>query len=419
MSSKNLARALVLTSSAIALCSTFSDQTAAQSQGDVQIRSASQSAIDSLDSLEQLLLAPPEEANRLNIYVTPQYRRERYESYSENGEIFDGAGNPLGSNFPVEIDSPEFTTDSSGISLGADYLLDGRWLLGGQLSYTKTDFDYNILSEADLINEQAAAAVSGDLFFGDPVDREFDEYGISFSAGYLADPWTALLTVGYSRRNIETETRKVGAYFFSDLSAAELHGVEADFNSDIYSVDLGGSYRWRSGDLSLQPYMSIGYSAEDVEGYTEDFTSLRLRNSTSDQTFFTGDPRLSRFNAAANVDDQTIHSVPGRIGVLLATPIFTETNASEDRPNHWRLRTGLSFTHDFSDQDREIRTTRIVSPFTVTYDEKNRNRNFFSLTAAIGFDFSAVNGSLNYQRDIGLDERKSADILSLQLRVPF
>jgi len=41
------------------------------------------------------------------------------------------------------------------------------------------------------------------------------------------------------------------------------------------------------------------------------------------------------------------------------------------------------------------------------------------LTAALGYNFSGISGSLNYQRDIGFDERLGADTVSLQLRVPF
>ena len=128
----------------------------------------------------------------------------------------------------------------------------------------------------------------------------------------------------------------------------------------------------------------------------------------------------------SNVDAQTIHSVPGKVGVLFSAPLTSAADVNNGEAGSWRIRSGLSFTHDFSDQKRRIRSeSNFVldengSPvFSAAYEEQNRNRNFFSFTAALGYDFSAVNGSLNYQRDIGLDERRSADILSLQVRVPF
>ena len=298
MSSKRLTRALALSGSALALSMAVPGQLIAQQSGDVQIRPAAQSVVDSLDSLEQLLLASPEEANRLNFYVTPQYRRDRYEAYSESGQIFEGE--TLRPEFPIEVDSPNFTVDSTGIAVGADYLLDDQWIFGGQLSYTNADFNYDTPSELDalLATVEDVASNNGDVVFGDPVDREFDEYGVSISAGFIAKPWTALFTLGYNRRNIDVETRKNGA-LDDNLILAELIGVEADFNSDIYSADLGASYRLGSESLSLQPFASIGYQIEDIDGYSEEITCCQAASGSLRPKLL--DPRSKRRNPKCDV----------------------------------------------------------------------------------------------------------------------
>ena len=418
MSSMNQRHAFILSGSLFLVSLMITDQAAAQQRGDVQIKPATQSVLQSLDNLEQLLLAPPEEENRLNVYIIPQYRRDRYEDYSEQGQSFSTAG-IFEPERPIEIDSPDFSVDSTGISVGADYLLDGQWLFGGQLSYTNADFDYDVKPDSDFLLPAPDRSLIGDLVFGDPIDREFDEYGLSFSAGYLAEPWTVLATIGYSSRKTDLETLKIATFDKDDNSAEELQVVEADFDSDIYSADLGASYRINYGDMSLQPYASVGYQIEDVDGYSEEVVSARDRDGGD--IFLPQDLADSNFLAAADVKGQTIRSIPARIGVLSSTPLTILEKATNElgHAGAWRLRAGLSFTHDFDDQKRLIRGRRRQEGFSATYEEKNRNRNFFSLTAGLGFDFAAVNGSLNYQHDIGLDERKSADVLSLQLRVPL
>jgi len=428
MSSVNLSRTLVLPLSAFSLCLTLPDRGTAQQQGDAQIEPASKSVIDSLDSLEQLLLAPLDEAKMSNLYVTPQYRRERYEGYSEIGQVFDDE--ILNPEAPLRVDSPDFEAESLGIAIGYEYLLNSKWLLGAEVNYAHTTFDYETPSEADVLGEVTAAGDINDFLIGDPVDREIDEYGISLSAGYLAEPWIGLLTLSYSRRNIETETRKVGSIFPDDGSPASLNVLEGNFNSNVYSADFGASYRIRSGSLSWQPFASIGYQIEDVGGYTEEFTSLRLRNPPDSPDFFTRDPFDPTIqplpDVSSDVDGQTIRSIPGKVGVLLSAPLTSSVDADSTWDDNWKLRLGLSFTHDFSDQKRRIRSFSNLDtdndPDTIVniaYEEQNRNRDFFSLTAALGYNFSGISGSLNYQRDIGFDERLGADTVSLQLRVPF
>jgi hypothetical protein len=402
----------------------MSKQSAAQQQGDARVAPDILTPTQSLNDLEQLLRSPPAE-RKLNIYVAPQYRHEQFDAYTEAADLL--IGTTAFDDIPGIINSPKFSIDAAGLSVGADYLDETGWLFGGALSYTHASFDYATPPESDLllIDTTGVAGLTrllGETVFGVPVDREYDEYGISFSFGYVTEPWTALLTAGYGHRNTEATNRKVGAFetLTGTLSrATELHGLEAEYSSDIYSVDLGGAYRIEAGPLSVQPYASIGYQVEDVDGYSESFTSLKVVDPTG-TTYFTSDPRASIFDASSTVDGQTIHSIPGRVGMLFTTPL-TAGDADAAGMEPWILRTGLSYTHDFADQERTIRSLRddLGEDVVVTYEEENRNRDFFSLTGAIGFGWTFLRGSLNYQHDIGLDERESADIVSLQLRVPL
>ena len=428
-------RAYLLFPTILTLILTQTSPTLAQQQGDVRISPASPSTLQSLDNLEQLLLASPKEADRLNVFVIPQYKRERFEVYTETGELFLGPEEFV-TDLPAEVKSPDFTVDSVGVALGADYLINSEWLIGGQFNYTHADFDYDTPPESSLLEFVPFRDEGfGNAYIGDPVDRQFDEYGFSISGGYLSDPWTAILTIGYSRRNNETRTRKTSAFFDDGVdteinlgNAASFQILDADFDSNIYFVDLGGSYRWRYSSVSVAALCIDWLSGRNGRRLHGRVCFRQTPFNEPDDPFVDIDRDRFVNDATAEVDDQTIRSIPGRIGVLVSSPVTPDALKDEEVTSPLTLRTGLSFTHDFSDQKRDIRSVSNLNPevedgvelkYSPVYEEENRNRNIFSLIAALRYDFSAVYGALSYQRDFGLDERESADIVSLQIHVPF
>ena len=229
---------------------------------------------------------------------------------------------------------PDFDVTSGSVSFGADYLFTNGILIGASFDYTTGDFDFDDPSPGSVqqgligLNPNPADPTNPDNTpfvqaggFGSPLDREFDEYGVTLATGYVRDPWTFLLAASYGRRDIETKRREFN-------SAVQYFENEADFNSNNYSVDLGVAYRYDVAQLAIQPQASIGYRREDVDGYTEDpgrqfedspdnplitgdFEEVR----PGDPTFDPDDDTRRRFN------DQTIESIPLTIGVLLGYPL--------------------------------------------------------------------------------------------------
>ena len=431
-------RALLTTCSAVALGFLLTpNEAVAQAQGDVQIKQATSPLTQSLDNIQRLLQESPEEQKTVNVYVTPQYRRESYQAYDLSGsfDILTSDGDVI--ETPLSLNSPKFKTESEGVSIGADYLHTNNFLFGVQFNLNKTEFDYDDLESFDLDslfidNEEEFRNVFGDFAFGDPVDREFDEYGISFSGGYVSDPWTFLVTAGYAHRDNESRTRNVGSVL-GGIAVDTLVELESNFGSDIYSVEAGGSYRLQSGPASFQPFASIAYQVEDVEEYTGELVAAselvlfdRDGDGAADDFSFApiNDPSglLGEGFGETTVEGQTIHSVPLKIGALFSAPLLADASGNASSP--FSVRAGLSFTHDFSDQERTIRGERnpaglVGQEFTGTVEEENRNRNFFSANIGLGYDFSGITAGVDYQRDIGLDERESADTLSATLRIGF
>ena len=395
-------------------------QALAQATGNVQISSGASGGAR-LDSLQQLLLSPPEP--RLNLFAVSEFQHEEFDSYTEDALLFDPTG--VFASLPVDkgVLVPDFDVTAGSVSVGADYLFTNGLLIGASFDYTHADFDFDDPSpgsvQQDLIGVDPTDDAEFATFvqnggFGSPLDRDFNEYGVTLAAGYLLDPWTFLLAASYSRRDIETKRRE-----FND--AFQFFENEADFNSDNYSIDLGVAYRFDVAQLTIQPQASFGYRREEVDGYTEDpgrqfednpgsplfdgdFEEVRPGDPTFDPTLDT----RRRFN------DQTIESIPLTLGILLGYPLGLGVPWFELS----NVRGGVSYTHDFEDQKRTVEARSINFPeFSVEYEEQNRNEDFVTFTGSLEFGlFGRLRGAVTYEHDEGFDERERADRVRLQLR---
>jgi hypothetical protein len=394
----------------------------AQATGQVQVTSGA-SGSSRLDSLQQLLLSPPEP--RLNIFVAPEFQREKFDGYSADALIFDPTGVSPDEVIPGGVVVPDFDVTSYSVSVGADYLFQNGLLVGASFDYTRADFDFDNPSAAQVQQtlldiDPADPAAQRAFLLGSPLDRKFNEYGGTLAVGYLLDPWTFLVAGSYSRRNIDTRRRE----FNSEIQFFE---NEASFNSNNYSIDGGVAYRIEAGGATIQPQLSIGYRREEVDGFREN--AGRQFEDDPASPFITGEfvpigPGDPEFDPAQDTrrrfNSQTIESIPLTVGILLGYPLGPDpaTNAAIFAPSG--LRVGLSYTHDFEDQKRTVRAiSENFPPFSVEFEEENRNRNFVTFTGSLEFGVIGYRGVFTYEHDEGFDERSRADRVRLQLRVPL
>lgn len=412
-------RLVGISTASVLLCMLGAEQARAQATGQVQVSSGG-SGSSRLDSLQQLLLSPPDPT--LNIFALIEAQREEFEAYREDAFLPNLGG---GETVPGGVAVPEFDVGSVSLSVGADYLFPTGILVGASLDYTRADFDFDSPSPASvqqrlldvtMIEDPAFVAAGG---LGSPVDREFDEYGATVAVGYLAGPWTFLGAASYSRREIETSRREFN-------SALQFFQNDADFDSDNYSVDLGAAYRFDVAEGSIQPQVSIGYRREEVDGYTEQAGRQFEDDPTS--PFVTGDfVAIARDDPLFQEDqdtrrtfnDQTIESIPLTVGLLFGYPL-ADPAATPPMFGILNIRTGVSYTHDFEDQKRTVSGTSENFPILSTeFQEENRNRDFMTLTGSLDFRLFGLRGAFTYEHDIGFDEREEADRVRFQLRTPL
>jgi len=406
----------------------------AQATGQVAVSSGPTGSSRSLESLQQLLLSPPDP--KLNVFVTPQFSYEKFDAYNENGSLQGPVlvdDEVCAANCEVQdlVRQPEFTIETAGITGGGDYLFPNGLLLGASFTYNHADYDFKTESREDFA---ANALTDPDLLIagfslGEPLDRNFDEYGATFAAGYIKDPYTILLTGGISRReNIDTLRREFNGNVVTSsfATAQEIVQTKGNTDSDLYSVELGLAYRFSFQNMAIQPLASIGYQREEVDSYTEDFEAAFQRPIPSKfnppQQFVQvgqdaiNNPDGSSRSTVRKFDDQTIESVPLRVGALFTTS-FADPDADITLSN---LSLGATYTHDFDDQKRTVNGDSINFPnFSVKYEEQNRNQDYMSVTGAVDFRIAMVRGTFTYQQDIGFDERERAHVFRLQARVPL
>ncbi len=210
-----------------------------------------------------------------------------------------------------------FESDSSGISIGVDYLY-GNSLLGGlnvAYSSSATDFD-----------------VSEDVSGGDMDSNQFNlaVYGMWFSdAGYLD------VVAGYGAGTYDFERRVViesGANASDGFDGAN-DTVTADTDSTAFQFSVGAGKDLNSGALTFTPYGRLSYLTVDLDGYEEQGSSaLKMR-----------------------VNSQSIDSFTGEFGFRLVRT-YSGTRAIISPQFN------IEIIHEFMDDSREIVSTYVHDP---------------------------------------------------------
>jgi hypothetical protein len=174
----------------------------AQARGEVSARPKGSAG---LEALARRMVEAPEA--RLDLHIAPEFSYEKFDDYTVVGTFQDP---DLGD---ATVISPSFSVTTIGTGAGADYLFPNGLLLGGAFSYSHSSYDFGagsvteFIADPDISVPGVRTRVGSAL--GQPLDRSYDEYGVTLAAGYVKDPWAVLLTGGYARRpNIETLRRE-------------------------------------------------------------------------------------------------------------------------------------------------------------------------------------------------------------------
>ncbi|MEJ2609204.1 MAG: autotransporter outer membrane beta-barrel domain-containing protein [Candidatus Thiodiazotropha sp.] len=139
----------------------------------------------------------------------------------------------------------ELNFDTNGVTLGADYRLTERLVLGSALGYIDTN--------STLINGKGNLDTEG--------------YSISFYGTYIGrKPYFIDFATSYGVNNIDQ--RRLISYQLDDIGWVNQE-MTANYNSDKFSLFFGSGYDFKNNFWTFGPRMDLQYIKSYVGGFTE------------------------------------------------------------------------------------------------------------------------------------------------------
>ncbi|MBW1616282.1 MAG: autotransporter domain-containing protein [Deltaproteobacteria bacterium] len=138
----------------------------------------------------------------------------------------------------------EFETDTSGISIGGDYMF-GNFMIGAAGGYSESDIEYKTV----------------------PTEGETDTLNISLYGSYNAPKYYIDTILSYSNHNYDIDR------YIPILNET----ANGDYRADEYTAYINGGYPIRvNNTVTITPSVSLQYSRYDQEAYTETGSSAAL-----------------------------------------------------------------------------------------------------------------------------------------------
>lgn len=264
-----------------------------------------------------------------------------------------------------------FDFKNTGVTTGIDYRVNPRLILGGAVSYDRTDSDFEA-STGDV-----GARGSGVLLYG--------SYS-GANTGYVEGHFS------HSRIDYDT-TRNIVVPSLTAVAGinSTARGKTAGTQD---TLSLGAGYEVKLGNTTtLAPFIRLEHLRAEVDGFTEveDAGSLGL-----------------------DVNAQTTRSLQSSLGARLSTT--RSTGAGVLTPY-----VGVEWSHEFRNNSRNIVAKYTHDPFNTFFaiPTQNPDRNFFTLSFGMSAQFTGgLSGFVNLDSVQGLRDVSNTG-LTLGLRQEF
>ncbi len=155
-----------------------------------------------------------------------------------------------------------FDYDTYGATVGADYRLSDRTIIGGLIGYEKIDSDFDSNSNFDSSPRGTP---------GGSVDAK--SWGIGLYGTHYYDRFYVDGLIGYAGTDYDIDRRialPLGpAPGSSPAAVATSRTAKADTDADSFTASAGGGMNLNSGSLSYGPFGRLSYSKTKVDGYRE------------------------------------------------------------------------------------------------------------------------------------------------------
>lgn len=259
-----------------------------------------------------------------------------------------------------------FDFKTQGITLGVDYRLTDKVILGGAIGYNNIDTDI--------------ASNGGSL---DSDSLSLSIYGTS----YQTDQFFIEGIISFSQNDFDQERTVLYQYVDSDVISQK---ATASYDGDQLSIAIGGGYHFVKGAMTLTPTARIEYVDTSIDSFNEKMSN----------------PSVDGGGWALSLDDQSLDSMTLTLG-LDATYAMSQS---------WGVmvpQASIEWVNEFEDGSRLISGHFVGDPtqekFVLPTDEFDSS--YFNVRIGVSGQFqNGSSGYIYYQRLIGYDDLESNSI---------
>jgi outer membrane autotransporter protein len=153
-----------------------------------------------------------------------------------------------------------YDVDGTGVTVGADYRIDERFVIGAAFSYGSTDTDFDKLKEGGL---------SGGTF-------DSDGYSLALFGGWNGDRSYVDVIASFGQVDHDSK-RRISYTLGFNAPDPQLGNLTTDWDatavgeteSDVLSLGASYGYNFGTGSWSFGPTLAISYLKADVDGFAE------------------------------------------------------------------------------------------------------------------------------------------------------
>lgn len=226
-----------------------------------------------------------------------------------------------------------------------------------------------------------------------------DGWGLAAYGTYFMDNGLFIEGLGGFAKNQYDLRRTINYSIFDGNETVMVDQVaKANPDANVFYATLGAGYSIARQSVSFTPQVSLNYTRNAVDGYTESMSS----------------PLDPGGSLALTMDDETYTSFTSRAGFILANALSTEVGVFVPQVS-------IDWVHEFANDQQQI-TTRYVNDLSGTRwvtESDEPDRNYFDIGLGVSAQFAqGRSGFVSFNRVVGYDDIDSYTV-SGGVRIEF
>ncbi len=265
-----------------------------------------------------------------------------------------------------------FDYDTQGITIGSDYFITDRFIIGAAFGITSANIDMDN-NGGGIDTESTNLSLYGSFFHD-------EQFYINGFLDFGKSEHNSLRNINYTLK----ET--LGGCCVVDLTGNDItvdQQARSKTDATQKTLALDAGYELQQGNLTYGPTLSLGYTRVDIDGFSESMSN----------------PGAVGKGLGLRIDAQKIESIKSQLGFQLA-------NSTSFGWGVLTQQVRFTWLHEYSDDSRIIRANYIYAPKERNMDfaTDNPDRDYFITSIDISATLSHGRSAfLSYSTIAGLD----------------